>query len=304
MIDTRKTENGHGAVVARNNRDVAIRRFKRILYKIFLYALLCLGAFLFVLPFLWMLSTSFKEYKEIFTIPISWIPKKPILANYKELFSVSEYIDLGRGFFNTLVIVVPSTVVGCLTAAGAAFGFAKIRFPGRDKIFFAFIATMAIPGVITMVPSYMLYNSLNWTNTWLPLMVPGMFGGASAVFFTRQFMRGIPTSLEEAAKVDGMSWWGIFWKIEIPLSMPVLITNFMFGFLAGYNDYTGPMLYLTGEMKMKTLQQMIAMLNDTAGTKWGVQMAGSCIAMLPTLLLYLFAQRYFVEGITLSGMKE
>lgn len=104
--------------------------------------------------------------------------------------------------------------------------------------------------------------------------------------------------------MDGMSWWGIFLKIELPLSVPILITNFMFGFLGGYNDYLGPMLYLTGRMEMKTLQQMISMLNDTLGTKWGIQMAGACIAVLPTMLLFLFAQRYFVEGISLSGMKE
>jgi len=280
------------------------RRIQRILYKVFLYIMLILGGFMFMLPFIWMLSTSFKEYKEIFSVPISWIPKTWTIKNYQELFETSEYVNLWIGFRNTIIIVVPSTVVGVLTAALAAFAFAKIRFPGRDKIFFGLVATMAIPGIITMIPSYMLFNKLHWTNTWLPLMVPGTFGGASAIFFTRQFMLGIPGSLEEAAKVDGMGWWGIFWKIEVPLSMPVLITNFMFGFLGGYNDYTGPMLYLTGKMELKTLQQMISMLNDTAGTKWGVQMAGACIAILPTMFLYLFAQRYFVEGISFSGIKE
>lgn len=277
---------------------------KKICRKAIIYILLTLGAFSFVLPFLWMLSTSFKEYGEIFTYPITWIPRKWTIENYREVFSVSEYVNLWRGFLNTMLIVVPSTTAGVFSAALAAFAFAKIRFPGRDKIFFALVGTMAIPGVITMIPSYMLYNMLGWTNTWLPLMIPGMFGGAGAVFFTRQFMRGIPASLEEAAKVDGMSWWGIFLKIELPLSVPILITNFMFGFLGGYNDYLGPMLYLTGRMEMKTLQQMISMLNDTLGTKWGIQMAGACIAVLPTMLLFLFAQRYFVEGISLSGMKE
>ena len=279
-------------------------RIKKICRKAIIYILLTLGAFSFVLPFLWMLSTSFKEYGEIFTYPITWIPRKWTIENYREVFSVSEYVNLWRGFLNTMLIVVPSTTAGVFSAALAAFAFAKIRFPGRDKIFFALVGTMAIPGVITMIPSYMLYNMLGWTNTWLPLMIPGMFGGAGAVFFTRQFMRGIPASLEEAAKVDGMSWWGIFLKIELPLSVPILITNFMFGFLGGYNDYLGPMLYLTGRMEMKTLQQMISMLNDTLGTKWGIQMAGACIAVLPTMRLFLFAQRYFVEGISLSGMKE
>lgn len=277
---------------------------KKIVFNSLTYLWLILGGIVFVLPFVWMLSTSFKEYGEIYSIPITWIPKKIILDNYVRLFKMSDYVNIWIGFFNTILIVVPSTLVGCLTAAGAAFAFAKIEFPGRDKIFAVLIGTMALPGIITMIPSYMIFDKINWTNTWLPLMVPGMFGGASAVFFTRQYMRGIPKSLEEAAKVDGMGWWGIFWKIEVPLSMPVLITNFMFGFLGGYNDYTGPMLYLTGAMEMKTLQQMISMLNNTAGTDMGLQMAGSCIATIPTLMIYIFAQRYFVEGISLSGMKE
>ena len=277
---------------------------KTVFFKSLTYLWLVIGGFIFVLPFLWMLSTSFKEYGEIYSIPITWIPNKFIIDNYARLFKMSDYVNIWIGFFNTIIIVVPSTLVGCLTAAGAAFAFAKIEFPGRDKIFAGLIATLALPGIITMIPSYMIFDKINWTNTWLPLMVPGMFGGASAVFFTRQYMRGIPRSLEEAAKVDGMGWWGIFWKIEVPLSMPVLITNFMFGFLAGYNDYTGPMLYLTGAMELKTLQQMISLLNNTAGTDMGLQMAGSCIATIPTLMIYIFAQRYFVEGISLSGMKE
>ncbi len=277
---------------------------KRVASDAVVYLLLIFGAFLFVLPFFWMLSTSFKEYGEIFSYPISWFPKKWIFSNYKEVFDVTAYVNIPLGFMNTLIIVVPSTTVGCLTAALAAFAFAKIRFPGRDQIFFALICTMAIPGVITMIPSYVIYSRLHWTDTWLPLMVPGMFGGAGAIFFTRQVMLGIPTSLEDAARIDGMNWWKIFWVIELPLSKAVVITNFMFGFLGGYNDYMGPLLYITSKDNLKTLQQMLAMLNDTFGTRWGIQMAGSCIAMIPTVLLFIFAQRYFVEGITLSGIKD
>jgi multiple sugar transport system permease protein len=117
-------------------------------------------------------------------------------------------------------------------------------------------------------------------------------------------MKTIPKTLEDAARIDGLGWWGIFWRIELPLSKPILVTNFMFGFLGGYNDYVGPMLYLNTDSRLKTLQQMIAMLNDTFGTKWGVQMAGACIAIIPTIILFVFSQRYFVEGITLSGVKE
>ncbi len=291
-------------MIKQNNKKGLRSSAKKLITVTVVYALLIIGAFFFVLPFFWMLSTSFKEYGEIFAYPISWMPKKWIFSNYADVFVVNEHVNVIRGFFNSLITVVPTTIVGCLTAALAAFAFAKINFPGRDKIFFALVATMAIPGVMGMIPSYIIYSKLNWIDTWAPLMVPGLFGGAGAIFFTRQLMMGIPSSLEDAARVDGMNWWNIFWVIELPLSKAVVITNFMFGFLAGYNDYLGPMLYITSNTELKTLQQMLSMLNDTFGTRWGVQMAGCCIAMIPTVLLFVFAQRYFIEGIALSGVKE
>lgn len=279
-------------------------KIKRLIKKILVYILIAIGSMLFLLPFFWMLSTSFKEYDEIFQIPITFIPKHIIITNYIEVFQANEYVNILVGFRNTLIIVVPSTIVGCLTAALAAFAFAKIRFPGRDAIFFGLVATMAIPGIIVMIPSYIIFSRIHWTNTWLPLMIPGMFGGAGAIFFTRQFMKGIPHELEEAARVDGLSWWGIFWKIELPLAKPIVLSNFLFGFIAGYNDWLGPNLYINEKAGLKTLQQMIAMLNDTFGTKWGVQMAGSCIALIPTLIIFIIFQKFFIEGIALTGGKD
>lgn len=276
----------------------------KLIQKIIVYLLIAIGSLMFLLPFFWMLSTSFKEYDEIFSIPITFIPKKIIFTNYVEVFQSNEYVNILVGFRNTILIVVPSTIIGCLTAALAAFAFAKIKFPGRDAIFFGLVATMAIPGIIMMIPSYILFSKIRWTNTWLPLMIPGMFGGAGAIFFTRQFMKGIPHELEEAARVDGLSWWGIFWRIELPLSKPIVISNFLFGFIAGYNDWIGPNLYLNESSKSKTLQQMIAMLNDTFGTKWGVQMAGSCLAIIPTLIIFILCQKFFIEGVSLTGGKD
>ena len=281
-----------------------ITRRRKLISKIIVYVLIFVFSISFLLPFFWMLSTSFKEYDEIFQIPITFIPKKFIFTNYAEVFQSNEYVNILVGFRNTLIIVVPSTIIGCLTAALAAFAFAKIKFPGRDTIFFMLVATMAIPGIILMSPSYIIYSKINWTNTWLPLMIPGMFGGAGAIFFTRQFMKGIPHELEEAARVDGYSWWGIFWKIELPLAKPIVISNLLFGFIGGYNDWLGPTLYLNTSSKMKTLQQMIAMLNDTFGTKWGVQMAGSCLALIPTLIIFIICQKFFIEGVNLTGGKD
>lgn len=277
---------------------------RKIIKNSIIYFLIFFFSISFLLPFFWMLSTSFKEYEEIFRIPVTFIPEKFILTNYKEVFASDEYVNILIGFRNTLIIVVPTTIIGCLTAALAAFAFAKIKFPGRNTIFFMLVATMAIPSIILMIPSYIIYSKINLTNTWLPLMIPGMFGGAGAIFFTRQFMKGIPHELEEAARVDGLSWWGIFWRIELPLSKPIIISNFLFGFIAGYNDWLGPTLYLNTSSNLKTLQQMIAMLNDTFGTRWGVQMAGSCLALIPTLIIFILCQKFFIEGVSLTGGKD
>ena len=277
---------------------------RNLIVKIITYVLIAVFSVSFLLPFFWMLSTSFKQYDEIFSIPITFIPKKFIIQNYIDVFDTNGYADILVGFRNTILMVVPSTIIGCLTAALAAFAFAKIKFPGRDVIFFLLVATMAIPGIILMIPSYIIYSEIGWVNTWLPLMIPGMFGGAGAIFFTRQFMKGIPTELEDAARMDGLSWWGIFWKIELPLAKPIVISNFLFGFLGGYNDWLGPTLYLNTNSDMKTLQQMIAMLNDTFGTRWGVQMAGSCLALIPSLVIFILCQKYFIEGVSLTGGKD
>lgn len=278
-----------------------------IIVSIITYTLIAILSISFLLPFLWMLSSSFKEYDEIYTIPVKFFPKNPIILNFKEALQTNGHIDIFRGFLNTCIIVIPSTIVGCLTAALAAFAFAKIPFKGRDVVFFIFVATMAIPGIILLIPSYMIYTKfLKWTGdlSWLPLMIPGMFGGAGAVFFTRQFMRGIPKDIEDAARIDGLSWWGIFWRIELPLAKPILVSNFIFGFIGGYNDWLGPSLYITSNDKMKTLQQMISGLNDMSGSKIGVQMAGSVLALIPTFLIFVICQKQFLEGVNLNGGKD
>jgi multiple sugar transport system permease protein len=250
-----------------------------------------------------MISTSFKPFAEIFVFPIIWIPKAPTLNNYEQVFAVSEYVNFFRGFGNTLLVVVPTMFCGVFMSALAAFGYSKINFPGRDRIFFAYIATMAIPGIITLVPNYIIFTKIGLLDSRLSLMLPGMFGSASAVFFIRQFMRGLPKDLDDAARVDGMNWFGIFLKILLPLSKPVIITILLFSFIGGYNDYMAPLLYIRSADKY-TLQLTLSAMNDTFGTRWGVVMAGSCIAMIPTIIIFFLAQRFFIEGISLTGIKE
>jgi len=285
-------------------KTIKSKKTTQLIVKIITYILVIFLSLSFLLPFFWMLSSAFKKFEEMYTVPVTFIPKEPTLENFKGVFEVSEHMSILKGFRNTLIIVIPSTIVGCLTASLAAFAFAKIPFKGRDTIFFIFVATMAIPGIILMIPSYILFSKIKWTGTWLPLMIPGMMGGAGAVFFTRQFMRGIPKDIEDAARIDGLSWWGIFWRVELPLARPILVSNFIFGFIGGYNDWLGPNLYINSDNNLKTLQQMIAMLNDTAGTRIGVQMAGSCLALIPTFLVFVLCQKQFLEGINLNGGKD
>ena len=164
-------------------------RKRECLGKIAIYVLLTLFSLIMLIPFFWMLSTSFKYYKEIFMQPVTFIPKEFTFDNYREVFMISEYVNFGRGFLNTMIVVVPTILIGTLSASLAAYAFARMQFPGRDKIFFAYVATMAIPGIILLIPTYIVFTRIDWIDSWLPLMIPGMFGGASAVFFTRQYMR-------------------------------------------------------------------------------------------------------------------
>ena len=280
---------------------------KRIIKIISAYALLLLGSAIFLTPFIWMLSCSFKPVEEIYSGSLSIIPQNGTIENYKYIFTHLNENNIFLGFLNTLIIVVPSTIVGTLVAALAAFAFAKIDFPARNIIFFTLISSMAIPGIVTMIPMLKIFNTIGWNNTWLPLMIPGMFGGAGAIFFTRQYMKNIPHELEEAARVDGYSWMGIFWKIELPLAKPIIFSNLLFGFLAGYNDYVGPTLYLSQvDNSSWTLQQVLQKLamNAGGGTDPARMMAGSVLALIPTLIIFLVFQRFFFQGVSVNGGKD
>lgn len=270
--------------------------------KIIIYLVAVVLGIIMAIPFFWMLSTSFKPYEEIFALPIRIIPENLVITNYLQVFEISEYANFIRGFVNTLIVVIPTAVSGVFFSSLAAFAFSRLHFPGRDGIFLAYIATMAIPTVVTIVPTYILFTKINLLDSFWALMLPGMFGSAGTVFFTRQYMLGIPKEMDEAAKVDGMGWFGIFARIDLPLSKPIVVTNLLFAFIGGYNDYMGPLLYIRSSEKY-TLQLALNAMNDTFGTRWGVVMAGACVALIPTLLIFIFAQKFFIEGISVGSVK-
>lgn len=286
------------AVAANHNRSRK-RRNSEIINKTVAYVFLIIGALIMTVPFLWMLSTSLKEPGLVFEMPPRWIPENIIWDNYRIVLTES---DLLGGFMNTLTVTLPPTFVGLFASAIAAYAFGRMDFPGKNIFFMALLATMMIPGVVLMVPSFILYKYLGWIDSWKPLIIPGMFGAAGTVFFLRQFFKTIPTELEDAAKIDGLSPFGIFLRIIAPLSKPALATQAIFGFLGGYNDYMGPLIYLNSPEKY-TLQLVLATFQDAYNAEWTLIMAGSVLALIPTVILFFIAQRYFIEGITLTGMK-
>ena len=282
---------------------------KRFIGSVLVYAGLILFALWVLVPFSLVLLTSFKGIIEANSLDFNWWPKEFTFQGYEKVF---EY-DMGTayegvplivsGFINTLWIVIPPTLLGLFSSAISAYAFAKLRFKFRDNMFSLLLATMMIPGTILLTPTFIIYNQIGWVNTPLPLMIPGMFGAAACVFFMRQFYMGIPTELIEAANIDGMNYFGIFFKIMVPLSVPALLAQALLGFIGGYNDYLGPLIYLQ-DPEMYTLQITMNQLKSYfAGRNVPAMMAATVISIIPTIVLYVIAQKRFVEGVATSGMK-
>lgn len=271
-----------------------------------IYIVLILFALWILIPFSIVIVTSFKTAKDSSNPQFHFFPEEWVFDGYKDVFTYNAGMGgmplLLRGFMNTLMIVLPPTILGLFCSAMSAYAFAKLRFKGKNFLFSALLMTMMIPGTIMLTPSYLIYNLLGWVDTPLPLMIPGMFGAATCVFFMRQFYAGIPTSLIEAAKLDGMGYFKIFWKIMVPLSVPALLAQGILGFIGGYNDYFGPYLYLQSP-QWYTLQIALNSFQGTYSRNIPAMMAGALIALVPTLIIYIVAQKYFIEGIATSGMK-
>ena len=281
---------------------------KRLLGKILAYVIL-IGMLLFVLiPFYIIFVTSFKTQSEAIAIPFTIFPKVFTLDGYETvLFNDASGGAMGvstvlLGFWNTFRTVIPMTLLAIATSSFAAFCFAKLNFPCKRLFFTVLLASMMIPGIVTLMPSYLIYDMLYLTDTYFPLIVPTMFGTATCVFFLRQFFYGIPDSLIEAAKIDGMSLFGIHLKIMIPLSKSAFFAQAVLIFMGGYNDYFGPLLYLWSPEKY-TLQIALNFFVGLYDKNYGTIMAGCIVSIVPLLALYLLCQRSFVEGIATSGMK-
>ncbi|AIE87175.1 sugar ABC transporter permease [Fimbriimonas ginsengisoli Gsoil 348] len=267
-----------------------------------LYAVLLTGAVMFMAPLYIMVSLSLKTPDEISNSSMwSW-PAHATLANYAKVLTDPE-LNFFRKFVNTLFLAAAPTIASVLTGAMVAYPFARLRFPGRDRLFLILLSTMMLPGVVTMIPGYVLMANLGWINTYKPFIIPAFFGGgAFGIFLIRQFMMAIPRELDEAAKIDGASHATIFWRILLPNCAPVLATLGVLGFVGGFKDFLGPLLYLS-DPDLMNLEVALRSLQSSHKTEFHLLMAGSMIVLLPIFLIFLFGQRYFARGITLSGGK-
>ncbi len=274
------------------------------LKKAAVYLFLIVGGATMVIPFLWMLSTSLKSYSSVFIFnlaDIQWIPKSMYWKNYIDVWKV---VPFARFYLNSLFVVTCVTFGQVATSALAAYAFARLKFPGRDKIFFAYLATMMIPGSVTMIPVFALMRTFGWIDTYKALIIPAIFS-AYGTFLLRQFFMTIPRDLEDAATIDGCTLFGIFTKVILPLSKTALATLTIFVSLGNWVSFMWPLL-VTNSIEKRTLPVGLAYFQELyqyAQPDWGLLMAGSLVTMVPVIIIFLFNQRFFVEGIKLTGMK-
>jgi multiple sugar transport system permease protein len=278
-------------------------RGRRVLPTVLLHAGLVLGALIVGGPLFWMAISSFKDETDILRFPPSLIPDPITLSNY--ILALTGEYSLIVGYVNSLKIAIISTVGTLFTSSLAAYALARLRFAGRDLLFGTLVATLMVPGQITLIPTYVLYHQLGWLNTHLPLIMPMILANAFGIFLLRQFIKSIPEELEDAARIDGANPFTIYLKIILPLIKPALAALAIFSFMQSWNGFLAPLIYLSSR-ELYTLPLMMSGLRSIGGgdaTLMGPTMAAATIAVLPVVILYLAAQRYFIEGVMLTGMK-
>jgi len=276
-----------------------MKSYHSLLSKIFLYLLLLgLGA-VFTFPFYWMVSTSLKAPGHIYVNPPEWIPNPLYFANYPETW---QKLPFGRFIQNSIVITVLATIGYLLSSTMAAYAFARLQFKGRDLYFALLLSTLMLPGQVTLIPQFILYKNLGWLDTFLPLIVPAFFGSAFYIFLLRQFFLTLPKDLDEAALIDGANRLQILWKIMAPLAKPALATVTVFSFIYNWNDFFGPLIYLTRQENM-TLAVGLQLFRGQYDTDYAHMMAGATVAIAPILIIFFIAQDFFVKSIALTGIK-
>ena len=278
----------------------ARRRRRYVISQITAHALLIALSFVFSVPFLWLVSSSLKPNEQLFKIPPVWIPKPFMWSNYPEALT---YIPYFRYLKNTAYICTFTVIAMTVSCSLVAYGFARIRWPGRETAFMIVIATLMLPYAVTMIPTFLIFKRLGWVNTFAPLTVPALTGSPFNIFLLRQFFLGIPMELTDAAKIDGCSEFGIYRRIIVPLAKPAMATVALFTFLASWNDFLGPLIYLINTPERWTIALGMYGFLSYRFTEWGLLMAAATVTTLPVIVLFFFTQRTFIQGITLTGLK-
>jgi ABC-type glycerol-3-phosphate transport system permease component len=291
-------------ITSSKTRHTPLATFSRYAGRVLLYLTIAAFGVMFMLPFVFAVSSSFKTYVEIHEYPPRWIPSTFHWENYLEVFI---QVPFARFILNSLIVVVLAGIGQLTSATAVAYGFARFRFPGRDWMFLLVLSTMMLPWVVTVIPTFILFRELDWLNSLKPLIIPAYFGGgAFFIFLLRQFFLTIPMDLDEAAIIDGASRLRILVNIILPLSVPALATVAIFSVLGSWNDFFGPLIYLDDESKF-TVALGLRLFQQTAslGGKPVDQllMAASVITTIPIVILFFVMQRYFVQGIVMSGIK-
>ena len=252
-------------------------------------------------PFLWMLSTSLKEKAHALDFPPQWIPNPLTFTAYLDVWEVSPLLS---GIINSFFIAVPVLILGSFVSALGAFAFSKMDIPHKNALFMGLLSAMMIPGAVTMIPQYVVWGSLGLTDTFVPLILPGLFGNVAMMFFLRQFLNGTPNEFIDSAKIDGCGFFMIFVRIYLPIMKPALATQVIFWFMGIWNDFLGPLIYLDSE-KNYTVQLALRLLNalSESTSEYPMIMAGSVISSLPLILLFIGFQKYFVQSMALTGIK-
>jgi multiple sugar transport system permease protein len=271
----------------------------RLIQQILLHSILIAGLVITVAPFVWMVSTSFNTDQAIFSKSPQWVPAHPTMEQYNKLF---DQINFLLHFKNSVILAVGITIISLFFNSMAGFAFAKYRFPGKEKLFTLLLATMMIPGQVTMMPVFLILKNMGLLNTYWGIIIPGA-ASVFGVFLIRQFMLTIPNDLIESARIDGCSEWRIYWQIVLPLCKPVLATLGIFTFMGTWNDFLWPLIVMIRE-EMYTLPVALANLNGQHNTEYALLMAGAVIVIVPVLAVFLMGQKFIIQGIATSGLKE
>ncbi len=274
------------------------RKKKEFIINLILFLFMIIVCSLMIVPFLWMVSTSFKALGEVFEYPPRWIPKYFQLENYSRIWSLA---PIGVYMLNSVIVSGGITVLHVFVACLSAYAFARLEFPGRDKLFLLFLATMMIPGQVTMIPNFILMKWLRWTDTYFGLIIPNVFT-VFGVFLMRQFFMTIPRDYEDAARIDGATRFYILWRIIVPMAIPAVSTLAVLTFVFQWNNLLWPLIIVSRD-KMKTITIGLASFQGMYGTTWNLLMAAATVGVIPSIVVFLVGQKYLIKGITMTGIK-